>query len=344
MRRLIILMAIILLFPVVHSGSDPLVLVGCFDGQRYPPMFCPNYTGEIAEISREAINAEHGDGIQVMEVGDWFFLLDSLNQPNVIGAVISAREGRYNLSDLKQEELIESFKEGLGLVGLHAVGHYTFTERVAEEVFPLNGTKIGTGVIHRNDVITSRHTHSKYTEHPVNEGSPDEMEIPDSGLVYHDPVPDQGWWLPDSGEVTVLYTATTVRGEDQLPSIIAYQHGSGRSVTFGGLRHIDAPGRYRRDPGWYNHSLAIPEVRNLIASSLVYVLEPFATEDALQDQRDETEQYLEEKLGDLESQIQRGQEAVRRRERQVLMLTVAIALGAVVAVAILAYFGFVKGS
>ena len=138
-------------------------------------------------------------------VSDWYFLLDAITQPNVIGAIISLREGLIELPELRQEEFVSSFEGGLGLIGIHALGYSPFAGRISREVFPLDGNKVASGKIHRNKVITSLHTHNKYTDHPINSQSPDVLKIPDSGHVYRDPIPEEGWWTPEEGKMTVLY-------------------------------------------------------------------------------------------------------------------------------------------
>lgn len=324
--------------PAAPSSVDPIFLVGCFDAQRYPPMFCPNYTRALADISSEAIHTSFGEDIEVLEIGDWFFLLDALTQPNVLGGVISVRQGLYNLSTLRQRELSESFEDGLGLVGIHAVAYWPFSLGLAERVFPLNATKTSSGRVHRNDVITSRHTHVKVDENEINDGLPDELDVADAEVVYSPVAKDEGEWMPGEGSITVLYECTTAVRDATVPSLVAYERGGGRSVTFAGLGHTDAPGRYEKDLFWYNHSLADPVVRVLLGNSVTYVLGPLAH--SLEQRIETSEEYVNERIGELEAQIERGEAAIEDRERTAIMTTVVIVALSALAVLGIGYLGF----
>ncbi len=344
MQRLALIssVAVLLLVPQVLSQVKPVVLVGCFNAQFYPPAFCPNYTQVLLDLARDSVKESYGPEIEVKSVSDWFFLLDAIALPNVIGCMISLREGLWQLSEMRQEEFIDSFEDGLGLVGIHAVGYSPFMGRVSLEVFPLNGTKIAPGKVHRNKVITSRHTHRKYIDHPITAQSPEEMEIPDAGLIHMNPLPEEGWWTPEEGEITVLYVSPSAVKGKEVPSIVLYERGSSRSVTFAGLRHIDATGRYETDLLWYNHSMGLPEVGQLLADSLVYVLEPLASKDPLDLRMEESRNYLKEKLNALREKDEMAEKALdEQRNRSIANTIVVFALSAA-AVLVVGYTGFVK--
>ncbi|MBU7004791.1 MAG: hypothetical protein HXS50_04440, partial [Theionarchaea archaeon] len=228
MRSLLLLTVIsACLIPVSLCQVNPLVVIGCFDGQAYPPEFCPNYSRDIRDLVAGPISEAYGDEIEVVTVGDWFFLLDALSLPNVIGGIISLREGSFEMSQMRQEELVSAFENGLGLIGMNAMCYNTTMGRVAHEVFPVNGTKAVAGRILRGTLVTSRHTHVKRIENEITNGLPDVLEIPDSSIFYNHPPKEEGWWTPLKGEMTVLYVCTTAVKEDEVPSIILYERDSG---------------------------------------------------------------------------------------------------------------------
>jgi hypothetical protein len=190
--------------------------------------------------------------------------------------------------------------------------------------------------------MTSRHTHVKYADHPVTAGLPDLLDLPDAGMVYMDPVPEEGWWTPEEGEMTVLYACDTVPRAGEVPSIVLYERGSGRSVTFGGLRHTDGSGRYERDPVWYNHSMSLPEVRQLLASAMTYVLEPFARKESLDECMEESRTYLENRLDSLRMEIETAAKALDRQRNDAVVQTVLVVGASAAAILVLGYFGLIR--
>ncbi len=344
MAKSILILITVLLVPEVLGDIKPLVLVGCFDGQTFPPLLCANYTSEMVNLATEAVRANYGDEIEVRSFNDWFFFLDAITMPNVIGAILSLREGLFQIPALRQQELLTYFERGLGLVGIHGVGYYPCVGNISRDIFPIDGNRIIPGKITRNKVTTSRHTHVKYLNHTINAQSPQILDLPDAGLVYKDPIPEGGWWMPEEGNVTVLYVSTTATPSGEVPSVLLYERKSGRSVYFAGLRHIDSTGRYDKDPNWFNHSLAIPELRQLLTSSLVYVLAPFAGKDSLEARMHESSTYLDEKLATLKREVQMGEEALEKHRNRAIINTVLVAIGSGLASIIVGYFGFVRKS
>jgi len=344
--RIICLLAALLLISLSLAEAScqvkPLVVIACFDGQKYPPEFCPNYSKVVFEFARKAVGDAYGPDIEVRTIGDWFFLLDVLTLPNVIGGLISLREGQFQLSNMRQDDLVAAFGKGLGLVGINYMGHYSSMGRVAEIVFPLKATKTVSGKIVRGTYVTSQHTHVKLVDNPVTRNSPETMSIPDSSLAFHDPVSKEGWWTPAEGSMTVLYACTTASADANVPSVILYERDNGRSVTLAGLRHNDATGLYQRDPGWFNHSLSLPQVRQLLGDSLVYVLEPFASAEPLKARMEESLLFVEERLKSLQAEVETAKDSVRRQRNESMTSTlVLIGLSGVAAVVIV-YFGFIR--
>lgn len=339
-----LVLSALLLLPEVISEARPLVLVGCFDGQVYPPALCENYTTELLSLARKGVSSQYGDAIEVRSVGDWSLLLDALTMPNVIGAMISLKEGIFRLSELRQEEFVSSFEKGLGLVGIHGFGYYPCCGKIAREVFPLDANKTASGRIHRNEVITSVHTHRKVVENAATRDAPDLMDIPDSSLIYRYPMPESGWWAPEEGNMTVLYVCTTASRSREVPSVVLYQRGSGVSITYAGLAHTDATGHYNKDPTWYNHSLSIPAVRGLLADSLLYVLKPFAGENSLNVRMNASRTDLEERLAPLREEAELAKRAEQGHRNAALMGTVLIIGVSFVAIVALAYLGFLRGA
>jgi len=343
-RSILILLIAVLLVPAALCDLKPLVLVGCFDGQIYPPQLCLNYTQDLVDLATEAVRANYADKVEIGTFSDWFFFLDAITMPNVIGAIISLREGLFQVPALRQRELLDSFERGLGLVGIHGVGYYPCVGNTSRDVFPLEGTRVIPGKIVRGKVTTSRHTHLKYTNHTINAQSPELLDLPDAGLVFKDPIPEGGWWMPEEGNVTVLYVSTTATQSGDVPSILLYERKSGRSVYFAGLRHIDATGRYDKDPNWFNHSLSIPEVRQLLTRSLVYVLEPFGGENALKLRMEESSTYLEGKLADLRREVETGERALNRQRDRAMAYTLLVAIASAAGVIATAYVAFIRRS
>jgi hypothetical protein len=346
MRALCLLAALLLMVLSLSQATcevKPLVIVACFDGQPYPPEYCPNYSQAILGLATEAVRETYGSEIEVRTIGDWFFLLDVLSLPNVIGGLVSLREGQFRLSDMRQEAFVASFERGLGLVGINYMGQHSSMGRVAEAVFPLNATKAGSGKIVREAVVTAQHTHVKLVDNPVTENSPETMDIPDASVVYHHPVPSEGWWTPAAGEMTVLYACTTADRDAQVPSIVLYEREGGRSVTFAGLRCTDATGLYERDIGWFNHSFSRPEVRQLLRDALVYVLEPYASAEPLNSRMEEIKVFVEEKLRSLRIEVDAAEESLGRQRRESAMLTAIVLVLSCLAAAGIVYVGFLRG-
>jgi hypothetical protein len=342
--RFLILLAITsaCFLPVSLCQVEPLVVIGCFDGQAYPPEFCPNYSRNIRDLVAGPISEAYGDEIEVVTVGDWFFFLDALSLPNVIGGVISLREGMFSMSQMRQEELLTAFENGLGLIGMNAMCYNTTMGKVAHAVFPVNGTKTVAGKIKRGTLVTSRHTHLKRAENEITAGLPEVMEIPDSSMFYNHPPKEEGWWTPEEGEMTVLYVSNTAVRDDEVPSIILYERESGRSVSLPGLRHTDAPGRYQKDLGWYNHSMAMPELRQLLVNSLVYVLEPFASEEPLKTRMEQSREFLEGGLQSLQLEVETAESALKKHENRAMTNTLLMGVLAILGVVVVAYLGFLK--
>jgi len=346
MRPLILLAAptllVLLMLSQALAQPKPLVLVGCFDGQVYPPALCENYTSELLSLARDAVNSKYGGSIEVRSLGDWSLLLDALNMPNVIGAMISLKEGIFQLSELRQDELVQSFEGGLGLVGIHGFGYYPCCGRIAREVFPLNANKTASGRVHRNKVITSVHTHRRIVENAVTRDLPDIMEVPDSSLIYRSPLPESGWWTPKEGNMTVLYVCTTAVRSREVPSLVLYRRSSGVSISFAGLAHTDAPGHYDKDPIWYKHSLSIPSVRELLANSLIYVLSPFAREEPLEARMSSARTHLDESLAPLREEADLAWKAERSRRNGAVVGTALVVVASAIVLVVLAHFGFLR--
>ncbi len=320
----------------------PLVVIACFDGQKYPPEFCPNYSKAVLEFAREAVGDAYGTEVEVRTIGDWFFLLDVLTLPNVIGGLISLREGQFQLSNLRQNDLVAAFGNGLGLVGINYMGHYSSMGRVAELVFPLNATKTASGKVVRGTYVTSQHTHVKLVDNPVTRNLPGTISIPDSSLIYHHPVSKEGWWTPPQGSMAVLYACTTVSADVEVPSIILYERGNGRSVALAGLRHNDATGSYQRDPGWFNHSLSMAEVRRLLGDALVYVLEPFASAGPLKARMEQSRVFVDERLQSLRAEIEIAKDSARRLRNESMLSTLVVGGLSGLAAVIIVYVGFIR--
>ena len=343
MRYVVIaLLVVACLLPASLGQVSPLVVIGCFDGQAYPPEFCPNYSREIGDLAGELVAGAYGEEVEVVTIGDWFFLLDVLSLPNVIGGIVSLREGAFYMSTMRQEELVSSFEDGLGLIGMNAMCYNTTMGRVAHEVFPINGTKKVAGKIFRGELVTSRHTHVMHVENEVTHGLPGVLEIPDSSMFYNYPLPGEGWWTPDGGNMTVLYKSTTVVRDREVPSVVLYERGSGRSVAFPGLRHTDATGRLQKDLGWYNHSLGIPEFRQLLTSCILHVLEPFASEGPLGERLDYSREFLDEALSSLQLEVETADAALDSYRRRSTRNTILVVVMAVLAAAAIAYVGFIR--
>ena len=345
MRTTCLLAALLLAslgFAQVHGQVKPLVVIGCFDGQQYPPEFCPNYSQAVLDLAEKVVGDAYGAEIEVRTIGDWFFLMDALTLPNVIGGVVSLREGLFQLSNMRQNDLVSSFGKGLGLVGINYMGSQSAMGRVAELIFPLNATKTASGKVVRGTYVTSQHTHVKLVDNPITRNSPDTMGIPDSSLIYHYPVSKEGWWTPADGEMTVLYACTTATAEARVPSVILYERGNGRSVALAGLRHNDATGAYQKDLGWFNHSFSLPEVRQLLGDALVYVLEPFASADSLEARMEEGRLFVEERLQSLEAEVQTARDSVRRERNESMVSTMVVVGLSVVAGGVIVYLGFIR--
>ena len=336
----------ILLLAVLPSvqSARPVFLVGCFDGQTYPPTFCPNYTAAVSSITEQAVIHDLGQGVSVRTVSDWQLFLDQLTMPNVIGGVISIKQGLFQLPKLRQDELIESFKKGLGLVGIHGVAYVPCFGNVSLSVFPIAGNKVAAGLIHRNRYITSVHTHVKWVNVSLTEGLPETLLLPDSGLVYRYPIPSSGWWTPKEGNMTVLYVCTTANRSYPVPSIVAYQNSKGRSVTFAGLEHTDSTGRYWRDPRWFNHSLSLPVVRELISRSISYVLESYAKRDILENRTSQAEAFFNSKLRSLQEDFDRAEKARSSHRVMAVLETSLITLISAILCVVIFYYGFVRTS
>jgi len=343
-KSILVFIVAVLIVPQALCEVKPLVLVGCFDGQTFPPLLCTNYTSEMVKLATEAVRANYGDGIEVRSFNDWFFFLDAISMPNVIGAIISLREGLFQVPALRQQELLASFERGLGLIGVHGVGYYPCVGNISRDVFPLDGTRVVPGKITRGKVTTSRHIHKKYVNHTINAGSPELLDLPDAGLVFKDPIPEGGWWMPEEGNVTVLYVSTTATASGEVPSVLLYERKEGRSVLFAGLRHVDSTGRYQNDPNWFNHSLVIPELRQLLTNSLVYVLAPFAGKDSLEARMQESSTYLEGKLANLKREVEMGEQALEEHRNRAMINTLLVAVGSGLASIVVGYFGFVRKS
>jgi len=326
------------------QSARPVFLVGCFNGQTYPPTFCENFTAAVSRVARDAVARELGEEVSVRIVSDWQLLLDELNMPNVVGGLISIKQGLFHLPELRQAELIDSFKRGLGLVGIHGVGYVPCFGNVSVLVFPLGGNKVAAGCIHRNKYITSVHTHVKLVNMSITAGLPETLILPDSGVVYRYPIPASGWWTPPEGNLTVLYMCTSANKSFPVPSIIAYQNTKGRSVTFAGLEHTDSTGRYSRDPGWFYHSLSVPEVRELLSRSVSYVLEPYAQRDILGSRVSEAESFFDSKLRSLEEELDRAERAKRSRRAAALFQTLLISGASAALCVLIFYYGFLHGA
>jgi hypothetical protein len=127
-----------------------------------------------------------------------------------------------------------------------------------------------------------------------------------------------------------------------VPSIILYERDSGRSVSLPGLRHTDAPGRYEKDLGWYNHSMGMPEFRQLLVNSLVYVLEPFANEEPLGARMEQSRALLEEGLQILQLEVETAESALKRHENRAVTNTLLVGVLAILGVVVVTYLGFLK--
>jgi len=330
----------------VQGDTVPIVLVGCYDGQTYPPKYLVNYTRELTSIAKASLEKAWNEEVDVVEAGDWFFLVDAITMPNVVGAMISitAREGgSVFLSEAASQDFVFSFERGLGLVGIHGVAYAPYFGRISRDVFPLNGDKFASGKISRDGGTTMRLLHEKYVEHPITSNAPDEFEAADGLLVYRESNDDGGWWVPKKGNMSVIYTCRPPGKSGEFPSIVAYEREDGRSVTFAGLKHTDGSGRYEKDLNWYNHSLALPVVRELLSSSLVWVVEPFMEAGRLKVRMNESAQFFGERIGRLEERRALVAEAHGKQGSSAKLEVFLIFLGCGALIGILGYVGFVRG-
>jgi len=62
----------------------------------------------------------------------------------------------------------------------------------------------------------------KYANHTINAQSLELLDLPDAGLVFKDPIPEERWWMPEEGNVTVLYASTTATQSGDVPSVLLY--------------------------------------------------------------------------------------------------------------------------
>jgi hypothetical protein len=341
---LILAMLISSTMPAVLADEiRPKVLVGCFDAQTYPPRYLPNFTSTIVGMAEEGLLEAYGDILDVLDPGDWFFLLDAINMPDVVGAVISltVREGgTLNLPEASVDRLLGSFEAGLGLVGIHGPAYSPYFGRISREVFPIDGDKLAGGKIARvGKILTVRHTHEKNEDHFITEGEPDSFEAADSFLV-HKGSQDGSWFVPEEGTVTVLYTAKV--GNVEFPSIMAYERGEGRSVIYTGLKHTDGMGGYKRDRDWYNHSLALPEVRSLLGKSIVWTVEPFLGEAALGRQVEDSTAFFEERFELLSPEEELASGEKGRLIRGSASKIAVVVLVSVLLILAIAYIGFFR--
>jgi hypothetical protein len=128
----------------------------------------------------------------------------------------------------------------------------------------------------------------------------------------------------------------------EVPSVILYERDSGRSISFPGLRHTDATGRYEKDLGWYNHSMAIPEFRQLLARSMLHVLEPFASEEPLGERMDYSREFLDGALHSLQLEVETADAALDRYRDRSTRNTILVVVVALLCTAALAYSGFIR--
>lgn len=331
-------------FAADEPGTRPLVLVACFDAQTYPPQFMPNYTSAIADLVSASLSEAYGGSVDVLESGDWFLLLDAINMPNVVGAVLSitVREGgALHLPAGSADRLLQSFEAGLGLVGIHGPAYSPYFGDISREIFPVDGDDLAGGKINRvGQIVTFQHTHRRKADHFITEGSPEVFEAADSSLIYRQ-VQEGSWFTPDSGSMTVLYAAEA--GNIEVPSVIAYEREKGRSVTFTGLKHTDGRGRYEGSRDWYNHSLRLPEVRMLLGKSIVWAVQPLLEAAALEKRIEDSADHFAERLGLLTPEAEFGSgERIRLVEGSGAKLAVALVVSVLLVIAI-AYFGLYRG-
>jgi hypothetical protein len=324
------------------TGVRPVFLVGCYDAQTYPPQYLPNFSSAIADLADTSIKEAYGDSVDVLEVGDWFFLLDAINMPNVVGAVFSVtvREGgRLNMPAGSFDRMMESFEAGQGLVGIHGPAYSPYFGSISRDIFPVDGDGLAGGKISREGgIITVRHVHRRRADHFITEGTPESFDAADSFLVYRQD--GDGWFTPEEGSMITLYSAQV--GNQEVPSIIAYERDSGRSVTFTGLKHTDGSGGYEKDRDWYNHSLGLPEVRTILGRSIVWTLEPLMAEGSLQTRSQSSTAYFEEKLGLLSPEEELAYGQTRLVEGSGAKAMVVLAIGALL-ILLLLYLGFLRG-
>ena len=343
MRLILLLATVLLVLPAaLAEGIAPTVLVGCFDAQTYPPLYQPNFTAAVWELVEESLGEAYGDSVEVLDSGDWFFFMDAVNMPNVVGAVVSltVREGgTLNLPNGSMDRLVESFEAGLGLVGIHGPAYSPYFGRLSRDVFPVDGDKLAGGKISRVDqIITVRHTHERRADHAITEGGPESFEAADSFLVYRQSQ-DGSWFVPEEGTATALYVAKA--GTAEVPSIIAYERGSGRSVTFAGLKHTDGSGGYARDRDWYNHSLGLPEVRSLLGRSIVWAVEPLLERGALEKRVEDSTGFFGERFGMLVPEETASEGGDRLAAGSATKIAAVLVISVLLIVAI-AYLGFLR--
>jgi hypothetical protein len=327
-----------------ETGIRPIFLVGCFDAQTYPPQYLPNYTTAIAELADTSMLEAYGDSADVLEVGDWFFLLEAVNMPNVVGVVLSmtVREGgSLNIPSDSVDRIVESFEAGLGMVAIHGPAYSPYFGRISREVFPVDGNKLGGGKISREGgIITVRHTHERRADHFITEGAPDSFDAADSFLIYRQEDGGSGF-VPQKGSPVTLYVSQV--GGVVVPSIIAYERESGRSVTFSGLKHTDGAGGYEKDRDWYNHSLALPQVRLLLGRSIVWAVEPLMEPSALESRLQHSADFFGGGLDDLTlEEDASSDDSTRLAQGSLGKMVVALAISVLLILAI-AYLGFYRG-
>jgi len=337
---------IMFIAPAALGGVAPVIMVGCFDGQTYPVAYMANYTRELVKVAEEYVRSRYGESVYVVGVGDWSFLLDALTFPNVIGAVVAlnVREGgQLYLSPLRTSQVVSSFERGLGLVGIQGLGYSPYCGRISREVFPLDANLSAAGRLSRVPVTTLRHTHEKASNHPVNAQAPDRFDAADGMLVYRKPGGEGAWWTPEEGNLTVLYVCKTVGGYSSVPSVVAYEREQGRSVTFAGLKHTDGFGKYEKDLTYYNHSLGIPAVRQIIGESLAWAVQPFAEGAGLKARMEASSAFFAENLGPLFEKMRMAEEAKARQENRVQASVLLLCGASGVAILAIAYLGFARG-
>ena len=88
--------------------------------------------------------------------------------------------------------------------------------------------------------------------------------------------------------------------------------------------------------------MSIPEFRQLLSDSLVYVLEPFANEESLNARMEESQETLDEGLRGLKLEVDMAEAALDRYRKRAIAATLIIVILTILSTFGIAYFGIIR--